>query len=289
MCQNRTILVLAFMAVIYSPALARAQDPKFQYADQKAKEEIAAAQEIEWKAVAQAGLLLATGNAPLRSLTGGASAFRKANQNKFQVEGSVALVQAFVVTGVVDGEVTREKQVLSRAFAGRGRYDRFLTVHDALYATAGYLKDEPAGKRHVAGGQIGYSRHLLTGANGDLVSEIGYDFSYEIPLDGDSLDIHSARIFAGYARKLGAETTLEASLEGLFNVYRASADIAAFEDARIFGKVGITTKLLADISLRLGFEGRFDNAPAQLAFMGLPYRAEKLDTRADASVIVNFF
>lgn len=289
MYQKMTLFALACLAITYAPSLARAQDPKFQYADQKAKEEIAAAQAVEWKAVAQAGFLLATGNAPLRSLTGGASASRKANQNKFQVEGSAALVQAFVVTGVVDGEVTREKQVLSRAFTGRARYDRFLTVHDALYATAGYLKDEPAGKRHVAGGQIGYSRLLLTGEAGDLVSEIGYDFSYEIPLDGDGLDIHSARIFAGYARKLGAETTLETSIEGLFNVYRASADIAAFEDVRVFGKVGITTKLFADISLRLGFEGRFDNAPAQLVFMDLPYRAEKLDTRADASVIVNFF
>lgn len=289
MFRNRTILTLTFMTMSCLPSLAWAQDPKFQHADQKAKEELAAAQAVEWKAVAQAGILLATGNAPLRSLTGGVSASRKANQNRFQVEGSAALVNAFVVTGVVDGEATRAQQILSRALAGRGRYDRFLTARDALYATAGYLKDEPAGKRHVAGGQAGYSRLLLTGADGDLVSEIGYDFSYEIPLQGDSLDLHSARMFAGYARKLGAETTLDASLEALFNINRASAEIAAFEDIRLFGKLGITTKLLADISLRVGFEGRFDNAPAQLVFMGLPYRAEKLDTRADASVIVNFF
>lgn len=280
------ILAIALLACL--PSLAWAQDPKFTYADQKAKEELAAAKEVEWKAVAQAGLLLATGNAPLRSLTGGASAFRKANQNKFQIEASATLVNAYVVIGVEDGEAVRERQILSRALAARGRYDRFLTDHDTLYATGGYLKDDPAGKRHVAGGQLGYSRLVLTGEPGELVTEVGYDFSYEIPLEGDGLDIHSARVFAGYTRKLGAETALDASAEGLFNVNQTSPEIDAFEDIRLFGKVGLTTKLLADISLRVGFEARFDNAPATLVFMTLPYEAEKLDTKADASIIVNF-
>jgi hypothetical protein len=287
MSRTSKILTVALLACL--PSLAWAQDPEFQYADQKAKDELAAAKDVEWKAVAQAGVLLATGNAPLRSLTGGLSAFRKANQNKFQLEASATLVNAYVVTGVVDGEAVRERQVLSRALSARGRYDRFLTGSDTLYATAGYLKDDPAGKRHVAGGQIGYSRLVLTGAPGELVSEIGYDFSYEIPLTGDGLDIHSARVFAGYTRKLGAETGLDASAEGLFNVNQTSAEIDAFEDIRLLGKLGVTTQLLADISLRVGFEARFDNAPAELAFMGLPYRAEKLDTKAEATIIVNFF
>jgi hypothetical protein len=286
MSRTSKIVTVAILACL--PSLAWAQDPKFQYADQKAKEELAAAKEIEWKAQAQAGLLLATGNAPLRSLTGGASAFRKANQNKFQIEGSATLVNAYVVTGVVDGEVVRERQVLSRALAVRGRYDRFLTASDTLYATGGYLKDEPAGKRHVAGGQIGYSRLVLTGAPGELVTEVGYDFSYEIPLTGEDLDIHSARVFAGYTRKLGAETSLDGSDEGLFNVNQVSDEIDAFEDIRLLGKLGVTTKLLADISLRVGFEARFDNAPATLTFMSLPYEAEKLDTKAEAAIIVNF-
>lgn len=280
------LLAIALLACL--PSLAWAQDPKFQYADQKAKEELAAAKEIEWKALAQAGILLATGNAPLRSLTGGVSAFRKANQNKFQIEASATLVNAYVVIGVTDGEAVRERQVLSRALAARGRYDRFLTDHDTLYATAGYLKDDPAGKRHVTGGQLGYSRLVLTGAPGELVAEVGYDFSYEIPLEGAGSDIHSARVFAGYTRKLGAETSLDAAAEGLFNVAETSAEIGAFEDIRLFGKVGVTTKLLADISLRVGFEARFDTAPATLVFMTLPYEAEKLDTKADASIIVNF-
>lgn len=280
--------IVAIASIACLPSLAWAQDPKFQYADQKAKEELAAAKDIEWKAVAQAGILIATGNAPLRSFTGGVSAFRKANQNKFQIEAGATLVNAYVVTGVVDGEAIRAQQVLSRALWARGRYDRFLTASDTLYATGGYLKDDPAGKRHVAGGQIGYSRLVLTGAPGELVTEIGYDFSYEIPLQGDGLDIHSARVFAGYTRKLGAETSLDASAEGLFNVNQTSAEIDPLEDIRLFGKLGVTTKLLADISLRVGFEARYDNVPAELAFMGLPYQAEKLDTKADASIIVNF-
>lgn len=288
MSRTSKIVTVAVVVLACLPSLAWAQDPKFQYADQKAKEELAAAKEIEWKAQAQAGLLIATGNAPLRSLTGGASAFRKANQNKFQIEGSATLVNAYVVTGVVDGEVVRERQVLSRALAVRGRYDRFLTASDTLYATGGYLKDEPAGKRHVAGGQVGYSRLVLTGAPGELVTEIGYDFSYEIPLTGEDLDIHSARVFAGYTRKLGAESSVDASAEGLFNVNQASDEIDAFEDIRLLGKLGVTTKLLKDISLRVGFEARFDNAPATLTFMTLPYEAEKLDTKAEAAIIVNF-
>ena len=93
--------------------------------------------------------------------------------------------------------------------------------------------------------------------------------TFRVPLDADKREVKVA-------------------VEGLFNVNQVSDEIDAFEDIRLLGKLGVTTKLLADISLRVGFEVRFDNAPATLTFMALPYQAEKLDTKAEAAIIINF-
>lgn len=274
----------------------QAQEPEFKYAGDEARKELAVVEQVVWKASAQAGLLLATGNAPLRSFTGGVRASRQANRNRLQIEASGAFVSSDVLVtvdsdqdGVAD-VIARDSRTISNAIAAKARYDRFLTAHDALYVTAAYLRDVPAGKAHVAGGQTGYSRLLLKHERHELASELGYDFSYEIPNSDtlDSVSIHSARAFVGYAGRLSDDTGVDSSVEALFNVNALGNGVEPFEDTRLNGRVGLTTKLFEDISLRLGFEARYDHAPATIVLMGVPYEAEKLDTKTDVSLIVNF-
>ncbi|WP_428267090.1 DUF481 domain-containing protein [Haliangium sp.] len=275
-------------------APARAQNPSFNYADDSTKQALAEAREVEWKASAQAGLVVTTGNAETTAVSGVAKASRKANQNKLQLEAGLTYARATILVAVdQDGDgsndtIDRNRTTTNNAWGGKARYDRFLTEHGSLYVTGSYLKDEPAGKDSVIGGQAGYSRLLVHGERAELVAEAGYDYSFEQPVVGDGVSIHSARVFVGYTGKLGADIGADASVEGLFNVNRLSDEVGAFEDTRVTGKLGLSAKVFEDISLRFGFEARFDNAPSTLTLGGVSYTADELDTKTEATVIVNF-
>ncbi|GAB4513186.1 MAG: hypothetical protein Tsb0020_31360 [Haliangiales bacterium] len=309
----KIVPLAAFSAALLSAPLAWAQDPTFTYADDKTKQEVAEVKEVEWKVLALGGLVLTTGNAPLTSMSGGAKASRKQSGNKFQIEtgGTYARSTVFVPVDVGtdvdndgmidnnmpdglddDGKLTEQTATTNKLLFAKARYDRFLTEFNSLYVTGSYLKDEPAGKDHVAGGQVGYSRLLLKRENQELVSEVGYDFSFEVPVGDDGVAIHSARVLLGYAVKLSPDTGIDAAVEGLFNVNGidlpdgsgrgVTIDVEAFEDTRFNGKLGISTKLFENISFRFGFEARFDNAPSYRAGV----KVKTLDTKTEASIIV---
>ncbi|WP_045118811.1 DUF481 domain-containing protein [Haliangium ochraceum] len=272
-------------------AWAQATDPKFTYADGTTREDLTKAEEIEWKASAQAGLVVTTGNAQVTTASGGIKASRKANRNKFQLEAGGVYARSKVVVGVEDGEAVREAREISNALSTTGRYDRFLSDRDSLYVSASFFRDVLAGKEAVVGGQLGYSRSLIKTERASLLVEAGYDFAFEVPVDADGVPIHSLRLFSGYTRQLTEDTGIDLSLEGLFNInsYEQSMrDVSAFEDTRINGALGLTTKLFSDISFRFAFSARYDNVPVQLTFMGTPYEAENLDTKTEATLIVNF-
>lgn len=296
--------VALLLAALAAPA--RAEEPKFQYADDEVKSEVVAVQEVAWKASAQAGLILTTGNADTTTLSATAKASRKANRNKFQLELGGAYARSNILlavdgngNGTIDdaGEIDDQTITTTRSWNAKGRYDRFLSQHNALYVTAVGGADVPAGKDFVGGGQIGYSRLLLEKDGHELSSEVGYDFSYEDLSAGDGVAIHSLRLFVGYSGKLGEQTGVEGSVEGLFNgntLDTPTGEAGVFEDTRLNAKLSLTTQLFQDISFRFGFEGRFDNVPAPQPPFGIPYApgflpvADELDTRAEASLIINF-
>ena len=184
----------------------------------------------------------------------------------------------------------------------RGRYDRFLTLHNSLYVVGFIGADRPAGKQLVFGGQAGYSRQIIGTDTTKLVAEIGYDFTSEEPVGADSFQVHSARGFLGYSGKLSEDTSLDASVEGLANVNTyavpllpdtgAAGDVDRFEDYRILGRVALTTKLRSNISFRFGFEARYDNVPNPLGLPIIPagvlIPSQELDTKTDASLIISF-
>jgi hypothetical protein len=292
-------LALALVTVTVLPA-AYAQDPKFEYGKQ---EEVKA---VEWKASAQAGLILNTGNSRSAAFSAGASASRKAGDNKFSAEAAAAYARSEIRTftdsnmnGTVSpGEIDREASTTTKNWNLKLRYDRFLTPRDALYGTGRIGADEIAGKELIGGLQAGYSRTLYKDDQHELIAEAGYDFSFEtyVAENVDTQLIHSGRLFAGYTAKLSEVTGFLANAELLLNLNAEDGpteEIDPGKDARILAKTALTTKVLKRMDLRVAVTAKFDNAPAPLppfstAFdMGFVPLAEKLDLTTELALIVS--
>ncbi len=295
----RILLALAVLGFLVTPALAG--DPAFKYV-KKDKEET---KKVEWKASAQGGLITTTGNSRNTSFAAGAKASRKQGFNKLELEANTAYVRSAIFLAndangdmVIDpNEVSRPSSTTTKSWLGKARYDRFLTEHNSLYLTGLVSADEPAGKEFVGGGQVGYSRQLFKNKKHEVVGESGYDFSYENLVVGPGVPIHSARLFAGYTGKLTKDTGLDGSVELLSNFNKLKVgdrDVGSFEDTRVKSKLALTTKLYKDISFRFAFSADYDNAPAPRAPFKIPYAtgfeplADKLDTKTEATLIINF-
>jgi hypothetical protein len=302
------IKIASLLALVVLAASAPAAAQSFTYADDKAKEELAKADAsaIEWKAAAQAGLLVTAGNSRVTTVSAGFNASRKQGPNKVQLEGSLAYARSSIFVAsdddgdmlIAEDEISRPTTTTNRGWATKARYDRFLSERDSLYGAALAASDKPAGKEFVGGGQIGYSRTLFKDAVHSILAEAGYDFSYENPVIGSGDPIHSLRLFAGYAGKLDEDTALDASVETLLNgnsYTNATGEIEALDDTRFTGKLSLTTKVFEDVSFRFAAEEKYDHAPSQRPpFGGLGYApgfvplADELDTKVEATLIVNF-
>lgn len=295
---------LAAAAVLAAGGLeARAQaKPEFKF--EKPPEE--AAEVTEWKASAQAGLILTTGNSQTTSLSAGAKASRKRGLNRLQLDASLVFARSTILlpddsngNGVIDGEgeIDRQTQTTNESYSVLGRYDRFLSENNSIYGTGSIAADKPAGRDLVVGGQLGYSRQLYKDEVHELRGEGGYDYRYEDLAVGEGTSIHSLRGFAGYAGKLSEDTGVTAEIEGLFNVNpieTAAGEAGTFEDTRVDASTALTTKMFEDISFRFALSLRWDNFPAPRPPLPIPYAegfvplADELDTKAEASLIVNF-
>jgi putative salt-induced outer membrane protein YdiY len=303
MSRSRAVLGALALGLIAAAASAEAQpNPQFKFEEKPAEP----VRIVEWKASAQAGLILTTGNSQSTSLSAGLSASRKAGLNKLSIEGGLAFARSTLLiandangNGVLDGEgeIERETQTITEAYTVTARYDRFLTESNSLYAAAKIAADEPAGKELVFGGQVGYSRQVYKDETHELRSEIGYDFSREDLVVGEASSIHSVRGFAGYTGKLSEDTGLAAQIEALLNlnpVENAAGEAATFEDTRILASTSLTTKMFEDISFRFGITLKWDNFPAPRPPLPIPYApdfvpvADELDTVAEASLILSF-
>jgi hypothetical protein len=303
--------LLAALGLSSLATLAHAQDPKFEYGK---KEEVKV---VEWKADAQAGLVLTSGNSHTTIFSAGANASRKAGDNKFGAE----LVIAYGKTdlrilqdrdapgsegaGTIEAdEITTAESTAPNNYMGKLRYDRFLTDRNSIFVTARAGADKAAGKDLIAGGQVGYSRLVIKTGMHEIAGEFGYDFSYEsyTAADADPVSIHSARIFLGYTGALSDATGLTGAFELLTNVNEekdavkdemGGKGVDAFEDNRITAKIGLNTKLSSNVSFRFGFTAKYDQAPAPIAGGDIPFASgftplsKELDTITDVGLIVN--
>jgi hypothetical protein len=294
-------IVFAFVLVVCAqPAFA--DDPKFVFGK---KDDLKDVKAVEWSATAEAGLVVTTGNSETRTITAGLKASRKDGDNKLSIEGSAAYARATVRqlndmngNGMIDdpSEIQSVTSTTAETFAGKLRYDRFLTEFDSLFVAALAARDLPAGKESVFGGQLGYSRRLYKSKEIEAVGELGYDFSRENLVVGEPIAIHSARLFVGYKHTLTEGTSLDTSVELLTNLNHETLptgkDGSAFKDTRVNAKFAVVSKLAKNLSVQTAVEIHYDNRPGPLAIknlaMGFVPEAEALDTIVKASLIYVF-
>lgn len=291
------IVVLALLAA--SPAAAQT----FTYGN---ADDVKDVKKVDWTGTAEAGLLITTGNARTTTVTATGKVGRVDPKNKLEIDGGLAFARSSVLTPVdadmsgdiSPGELERVTATTANSWTVMARYDRFLTALNSLYAIAQGSADPPSGKAFVGGGQLGYSRHLFKNDHHDVVAEAGYDFRYEVPVDGSGVAIHSARAFVGWKGTVKDKNALEASLEALSNLNHettAPTDAAAFEDTRINGLASITSKITADISFSFSVALHYDHHPSALPAFSIPFApgfaptAGKLDTITKASLIFGLF
>lgn len=286
-------------ALALATAAAHAADPKFDYGK---KEDVKG---VIWKAEAQAGLVLTTGNSRTTTFSAGATASRKAGDNKLTLDLAAAYTRTEIRLAVdlnndmmiSADEIDTQSQTTTDMWLAKLRYDRFLTDRNSLYATARVEANEPAGKELLGGGQLGYSRLIFKSAVHELATELGYDVTYEnYVAPGDAIWIHSARGFAGYSVTLSSTTSGTVSTEILANVNSEdtpTGEVDPFGDIRLTSKLTFSTKLRSNISVRFGFTMRYDQAPAPLPPFALPYAAgfvpiaDEFDTTTELTLVIS--
>src|SRR5687767_12684033 len=116
-----SLCALAVLPLAPRPASAQ---PKFEYSK---PEEVKV---VEWKASAQAGLILSSGNSRAVTTSAGATASRKAGDNKVSLELAGAYAKSEIPlaadgngNGVVDpGEITSAEATTTKAWSIKARY-----------------------------------------------------------------------------------------------------------------------------------------------------------------------
>jgi hypothetical protein len=309
-----TTFSLVLAAALGPAGAARAQlpPPKFEYSKPPDKP-------ADWKVIAKGGLLVTTGNSQSRNGNLTLTGSRQDGQNKLTFDGTVAYGRSQILIPVLDamGNVAglaRQAQTTTNQWRTRGRYDRFFTSNNAAYLLAQIGADRVAGKRLVGGGQLGYSRHLISSEVHTAVAELGYDLSHEsyfaqadrtLP----SVTIHSARLFVGELAKLTADTAVTGSVEALLNLNKETApdasdptgarnEVDPLHDTRITGKIGLTTTLYKNLAFAVGFTLAYDQNPAPRPVPpgagGGKYApdfhpfAESFDTLTEATLVFTF-
>jgi hypothetical protein len=303
MTARRFCLVVA--SVLAGSSIASAQ-PAASFEKKGDVADVKEVEDVTWTAKGEAGLVSTTGNSQTTTLTMSASATRKDKDNKLELTaaGTYARATTRVATDANgDGAIDASELSNSTATSAKNanvklRYDRYLTPLNSLYIAALAGLDQPAGKDFIGGGQLGYSRSLYEDEKNKLLGEVGYDLSYVNLSAGSSSTIHSARAFAGYTGKLSDATSLEGSVESLFNgntVTYGMRKASAFEATRVTGIASVTTALSTKISLAASFTAKYDHFPAPLPKIGtLPFAtgfepaADSLDTITKVSLIVKF-
>ena len=267
---------------------------------------------VVWKASAQAGLILTTGNSNGLSVSGAANASRNDGTNKITLDVAGAYARSTVLTPTAaavaanviasPSDIAHVTSTTAANVLGKFRYDRFFTENNSIYGDVFAGLDDPAGKNLFVGGQAGYRRQIYNSERNLLAVEVGYDFTYTDYADPKQayVILHSARLYAGYNLTLTKDTALTTSFETLVNFN--SADVAGIHygfgaATRFTGKTALTTKLYKNISFRFSFTARYDNAPGELPALSVPYAtgpmaftplADKLDTITEAGLVVTF-
>lgn len=259
-------LAVAVVSLLHAPGAAAA-DPTFIFSP---PDKVSHA----WKASAQAGLNVSSGNAQSLSATASGSVSHRSGDDRFTFDAFGAFVRTRVdvaadvngIPGIGPDEIRRVEQTTSRAWSLRGRYDRFVAERDSLYAAAAAAGDEAAGKKLLAGWQVGYSRDVLRRGPSALTLELGYDLSHqEYVTAAPTVTVQSARLFAGYELTPAPLVGAKLSLELLTNLNAESTPtgrVGSFHDDRLAGRGELNVKVLDRGTLGVRLRAHYDSAPA---------------------------
>lgn len=294
----RRWLAAALLALV--PALAR-PEPSFQF------EKRGDARDVRWSGALRAGACLSGGNTSSAGLSAEGSISRTSLHHRLLLGGSAAYARSKVAVpldadgqpGIGPGELRAVDRTTKRNWAARVRYDRFLSAHGSAYLLAAAGADEPAGKRLVLAGQIGYGMDLLHDPAHTMRLEVGYDLSREDHVtSAPRLEIHSARLFAGWSGALSAPVAVETSVELLTNLnpeQGAPRVVKPFQDTRLNARLALKVKLNGTLSTGLQLGAAYDRAPAPRPpppgsswAPGHQPLAERLDTTAEWFVGARF-
>src|SRR5438105_4800329 len=127
-----------WILVMLAGGSARAADPAFQFGK---PEEV---KKVIWKASAQAGLLLTTGNSNTLSFAAAANASRDDGKNRLTLDVNGAYAKSTILlatdadmSGTISAdEVQHIDKITTALWSVKLRYDRFFTPKNSVYLTA---------------------------------------------------------------------------------------------------------------------------------------------------------
>lgn len=162
----------------------------------------------------------------------------------------------------------------AESYSTQIRMDYLFT--DRLYGAGrgGWEKDQFAGieNRYYTGPLIGY--HFLTGPKHRFRAEAGVDYVSEMYTDDTDSDFFDGRAFAAYEWAFAQNTKFTQELEYLVQIDET-------DNYKINSLSALITTLSNILSLKVGYEIKFDNAP-------VPDTLEKTDTILAVTLIVNY-
>jgi putative salt-induced outer membrane protein YdiY len=253
-------MVLVIAQLLAAPAFA--EDSAFAGTEAPPTEEKA---EPVTALSAEFGTAFATGNAIFYTVAGTLKASHEWDRNKLSAAGGINLGAA---KADLDGDgllnqAERDAKYVDnvKRYFGEGRYDRFLSDHDSLYALAGAFHDPFAGYDLRSHEQLGYSRRLYKTTDTEFVAELGFDYAQENYTDeaiaGGSVpyqDVFAARILLGITHKFNDNV----SVADTFEVYENVVDL---NDVRMLNTASLSAGLSNKLSLKLSHALIFDNVP----------------------------
>ncbi len=190
-----SIAVAVGLLAIATPAAAQ----KFEFGK---AEEVEKVEVVDWTAVAEAGLVVTTGNSETTTATGTAKASRLDKWNKLALELGFAYARSsvlFVSDDNLDGaisedEIDETESTTAKSWNAKIRYDRFLTAHNSLYVAALAAADEPAGE--------GISVEVIDPRT--LVPLDVDTIAASVAKTGRCLVLHEATLTSGFGAELSA-------------------------------------------------------------------------------------
>jgi putative salt-induced outer membrane protein YdiY len=238
---------------------AHAEDPKFEGTAKEAEE----LEKPEAHLAAALGGALTAGNTATMLLNARFDGSYKWKMNRFTLDLGANYGRS-VVDADANGHLDDTERAVGavdtakRGFAD-GRYDRFFSDKDSLYALAGAYTDKFAGYDWRTHGQLGYSRILVANDTVHLLAELGADVArenYVAGVDPNEAWVLAARGFVGLDVTLSENAKITETVEVFENVVDPA-------DMRLLNNLGLTAKLSDKFSLNVSHQLAFDNVPVE--------------------------